>query len=34
MKETFGYKTKEAWFAFVQEWKRELEHPCTVNIKQ
>ena len=34
MKETFGYKTKEAWFAFVQEWKKELEHPCTVKIKQ
>lgn len=34
MKETFGYKTKEAWFAFVREWKEELEHPCTVKIKQ
>ena len=33
MKETFGYKTKEAWFAFVREWKKELEHPCTVEIK-
>lgn len=34
MKETFGYKTKEAWFAFVREWKEELEHPCTVKIRQ
>ena len=32
MKETFGYKTKEAWFAYVQEWKKELEHPCIINI--
>lgn len=34
MKETFGYKTKEAWFNFVREWKKELEHPCIVKIKQ
>jgi hypothetical protein len=33
MKETFGYKTKEAWFAYIQEWKKELEHPCTIRIK-
>jgi len=33
MKETFGYKTKEAWFAYVQEWKKELAHPCKVTIK-
>lgn len=33
MKETFGYKTKEAWFAYVQEWKKELTHPCKITIK-
>lgn len=32
MKETFGIKSKEAWFEFVQEWKRELEHPCSITI--
>lgn len=32
-KETFGYKTPEAWFAFVQEWKEQLEHPCKVTLK-
>ena len=32
MKETFGYKSPEEWFAYVQEWKQELEHPCTVKI--
>ena len=25
MKETFGYKTPEAWFAYIREWKEELE---------
>jgi hypothetical protein len=33
MKETFGYKTKEDWFAFVQKWKKELHQPCRVEIK-
>ena len=33
MKETFGYKTKEDWFAFVQKWKKELQQPCRVRIK-
>lgn len=32
-KETFGYSTSEAWFAYLQEWKEELEHPVTVKIK-
>ena len=32
-KETFGYKTPEAWFAYIREWKEELEHPVTVKIK-
>jgi len=33
MKETFGYKTPEAWFAHLREWKEELTHPVTVRIK-
>lgn len=34
MKETFGYKTPEAWFAYLQEWKEELAHPVTVRVKE
>lgn len=30
MKETFGYKTPEAWFAYIRQWKEELEHPAEV----
>ena len=33
MKETFGYKTPEAWFAYLRQWKEELAHPVTVKIK-
>lgn len=33
MKETFGYKTPEAWFAYLRKWKEELTHPVTVKIK-
>ncbi|NDV81242.1 DUF4861 domain-containing protein [Bacteroides sp. 51] len=33
MKETFGYKTPEAWFAYVREWKEELDNPVTVTLK-
>lgn len=33
LKETFGYKTPEAWFAYVRKWKEELEHPITVKLK-
>lgn len=33
MKETFGYKTPELWFAALREWKEELAHPATVKIK-
>lgn len=33
MKETFGYKTPEAWFAYIRQWKEELEHPAVVRIK-
>ena len=33
MKETFGYKTPEAWFAYVESWRKELETPCSIAIK-
>lgn len=33
MKETFGYKTPEEWFAYIRKWKKELEQPIEVNIK-
>ena len=32
MKENFGYKTPEAWFAYIREWKEELEHPAVVKV--
>lgn len=32
MKETFGYKTPEAWFAYIREWKEELEHPAEIRV--
>ena len=32
MKETIGYKTPEAWFAYIREWKEELEHPAVVKV--
>ncbi len=32
MKETFGYKTPEAWFAYMREWKEALQYPATVRI--
>ena len=32
MKETFGYKTPEAWFAYIREWKEELEHPAVMKV--
>ena len=31
-KETFGYPTKEKWFAYVQEWKKQLEQPVKIQI--
>lgn len=33
MKETFGYKTPEEWFAYVRRWKEELQHPVEITIK-
>ena len=32
MKETFGYKTPEAWFDYVRSWKKYLLHPCKVTL--
>ena len=32
MKETFGYKTPEAWFDFAKKWKEYLLHPCKVTF--
>ena len=32
MKETFGYKTPEAWFEHIQAWKDELEQPFIVKV--
>ena len=32
-KETFGFPTPDAWFAYMREWKEELQHPVTVKIK-
>lgn len=34
MKETFGYKTPEEWFAYTRRWKKELEQPVKITIKQ
>jgi hypothetical protein len=34
MKETFGYKTPEAWFAFAGEWKEYLLHPCRMAVQE
>lgn len=34
MKETFGYKTPEAWFAYLRQWKEELNHPVIVKVKE
>lgn len=30
-KETCGYPTPEAWFAYMQEWKEALEHPVRIS---
>lgn len=31
-KETFGYPTPEAWFAYLKEWKEALQHPVNVKV--
>ncbi|MDR0981771.1 MAG: DUF4861 domain-containing protein [Culturomica sp.] len=33
-KEKFGYKSPEAWFAYVKEWKGDLDNPVNVKIKE
>lgn len=33
-KETFGYETPEKWFAYVAEWKKELQQPLHIEIKK
>lgn len=33
MKETFGYKTPEAWFAYIREWKEDMDNPVRVTVK-
>lgn len=32
MKETFGYKSAEAWFDHVTAWRKEIESPCNITI--
>lgn len=31
-KETFGYKSKDDWFAYTRQWKENLSQPCRVEI--
>lgn len=31
-KETFGYKSKEDWFAYTRQWKEDLSQPCRVEV--
>lgn len=33
LKEEFGYKDKEEWFAYMKQWKEALEQPCKVKVK-
>ncbi|MBQ8674065.1 MAG: DUF4861 domain-containing protein [Bacteroides sp.] len=32
-KETFGYPDADSWFAYMRQWKEELEHPVLVKVK-
>ena len=34
MKESFGFKGMKEWFAYLEEWKKVLEHPCNITIKK
>lgn len=34
MKETFGYKTPEAWFEYIVNWRNEIDTPCKISVKQ
>lgn len=31
--ETFGFADEKAWFAYLKEWKKELENPANIEIK-
>lgn len=33
-KESFGFKDMQEWFDYLPEWRKELEHPCRVTIKE
>lgn len=33
-KETFGYKDSKAWFEWMKSWKKELDNPLNVTIKE
>lgn len=33
-KETFGYKDAKEWFAWMKQWKKELDNPVVVEVKQ
>lgn len=32
-KETFGYKDAKEWFAWMRQWKKELDNPVTVTVE-
>lgn len=32
--ETFGFKGKDEWFAYLREWKKELQNPVKVAVKR
>lgn len=34
LRESFGFKNAKEWFAYMKQWKKELEHPCEVRIKK
>ena len=34
LRESFGFKNAQEWFAYMKQWKKELEHPCKVEVKE
>lgn len=34
LKEEFGFKNKDEWFAYMSQWKKHLNHPCKVTIRK
>jgi len=34
LKETFGYREPEEWFAYVSDWKKNLQQPARIHIKK